>query len=198
MEANNLDHGERLPERLPPLPEDALSEAQRAAVQAFTAGRGYPPLGPFWVLARSPEVMLRAKALGDYLRYRNALPKAVSELAILVTARTWTQGFEFHHHAIFAREAGLGEAIIAALADGRRPDAMSAAEAAAYDFATELQVNKRVSDLTYARALAAFGEQGVVDLVGVQGYYTMLAMAMNVARTRLPDGVIDPLARFPE
>lgn len=198
-----MDHGERADaignaERLGPMAPGDMSEAQRAAVEAFTAGRGYPPLGPFWVLLRSPEVMLRTKALGDYLRLRNSLPKAISELAIIYTARQWTQQFEWLHHAQFAREAGLAEEIIEAIADGRRPERMSPAEAAAYDLAAELQANRRVSDRTYGRALEQFGEQGLVDLVGVQGYYTMLAMAMNVARTKLPDGTAEPLTRFPE
>jgi 4-carboxymuconolactone decarboxylase len=102
------------------------------------------------------------------------------------------------HHAHYAKEAGLAEDIIDAIADGRRPQIMSEAEAAAYDLASELQTTRRVSDQTYARAVAHFGEQGVVDLVGVQGYYTMLAMAMNVARTKLPEGTPEALARFPE
>lgn len=184
-------------ERLGPMHEAAMSAAQKAAVTAFTAGRGYPPLGPFWVLLRSPEVMLRTKALGDYLRLGNSLPKAISELAIIYTARQWSQQFEWLHHAQFARDAGLADEIIAAIADGRRPAAMSEMEAAAYDLAAELQHTHRVSDATYARAIAAFGEQGVVDLVGVQGYYTMLAMVMNVARTALPEGTPEPLERFP-
>lgn len=198
-----MSHGESKrvgasPERLGPMRPEQMSDAQKAAVEAFTAGRGYPPIGPFWVLLRSPEVMQRTRALGDYLRLRNCLPKAISEMAIIYTARQWTQQFEWMHHAHYATEAGLAEAIIDAIADGRRPQTMSEAEAAAYDLASELQTTRRVSDQTYARAVAHFGEQGVVDLVGVQGYYTMLAMAMNVARTKLPEGTPEALARFPE
>ena len=183
-------------ERLPPIPAHELTDEQQRATAEFSAGRGYPPLGPFCVMLRSPEVMLRAKAMGDYLRYRNRLPKDVSEMVILQTARGWTQSYEWVAHSKFAREAGLDEAIITAIADGRRPIALSEVQAAAYDFTAELQVNKRVSDPTYARAVAAFGEPGVIDLIGVQGYYTMLAMMMNVARTTVE--VADQLLRWPE
>ena len=194
-------HGQaaRPPDRLPAIPEHQWTAEQRAAVAEFSAGRGYAPLGPFWVMLRSPEVMLRAKAMGDYLRYRNRLPKDISEMVILQTARAWSQSFEWVHHARYAREAGLDAAIIDAIADGRRPTALSLIQAAAYDFTLELQTNKRVSDVTYARTVAAFGEPGVIDLIGVQGYYTMLAMMMNVARTTLGDAdAAEGLARWPE
>ena len=183
-------------ERLPPIAEADMTEAQRVATAEFSAGRGYPPLGPFCVMLRSPEVMLRAKAMGDYLRYRNRLPKDISEMVILQTARGWTQSFEWLHHERFARDAGLGSDIIAAIADGRRPETLSIIQAAAYNFTAELQSNKRVADATYARAVAAFGEPGVIDLIGVQGYYTMLAMMMNVARTSVGDAA--ELPRWPE
>lgn len=189
----------RFVDRLPAIPEGQWTEAQKAAVAEFSAGRGYGPLGPFWVMLRSPEVMLRAKAMGDYLRYRNRLPKDISEMVILQTARNWSQSFEWVHHARFAREYGLADDIIAAIADGRRPAVLSIAQAAAYDFTVELQTHKRVSDVTYARAVAAFGEPGVIDLIGVQGYYTMLAMMMNVARTGVGEAEAhEGLERWPE
>jgi 4-carboxymuconolactone decarboxylase len=148
-------------------------------------------------MLRSPEVMLRAKAMGDYLRFRNVLPKRVSELVILVTAREWTQHYEWAHHYKFAKEAGLAMEIADAIADGRRPERMDEEEAAAYDFSIELQRTRRVSDATYARALAKFGEQGIIDMIGLNGYYTFNAMMMNVARTKLEDGS-EPLRRFPD
>ena len=184
-------------ERLPPIPAGDMTAEQRKATEEFSAGRGYAPLGPFCVMLRSPEVMLRAKAMGDYLRYRNRLPKDISEMVILQTARGWTQSFEWVHHERYAREAKLAEEIISAIRDGRRPEGLSIIQAAAYDFTAELQANKRVSDVTYARAVAAFGEPGVIDLIGVGGYYTMLAMMMNVARTALAPGE-QPLPRWPE
>jgi 4-carboxymuconolactone decarboxylase len=185
-------------DRLPPIAADALTAEQTKAANEFEAGRGMKVLGPFSVMLRSPEVMLRAKAMGDYLRFRNVLDKRVSEMVILITAREWTQQFEWAYHYGMALEAGLSKDVAGAIAEGRRPDKLAADEAAAYDFSIELHRTKRVSDASYARALAAFGEQGLIDLIGISGYYSMLAMMMNVARTPPPPGMAAPLQRFPE
>jgi len=182
---------------LPPIAAGEMSTAQKSAADEFMARRGYPVLGPFCVMLRSPEVMLRAADLGRYLRYQSALPPRVKELVILVTAREWTQQFEWAHHYKYAMEAGLAPDIIDAIADGRRPEAMSQGEAAAYDFSIELHHRRGVSDATYARALALFGEQGIVDLTGINGYYSLLAMMMNVARTPSDSAEVKPLERFP-
>ncbi len=184
-------------ERLPPIPADRMTPDQKKAADAFMTARGYPMLGPFHVMLRSPEVMLRAQAMGDYLRYRNVLPRRVSELVILLTARSWTQQFEWSHHYKYAMEAGLPRHIADAIAEGRRPQDMAADETAAYDFSIELHHNKSVSDATYARALELFGEQGIIDLTGINGYYSMLAMMMNVARTPNDTDDVKPLQRFP-
>jgi 4-carboxymuconolactone decarboxylase len=185
-------------DRLPHIAAGKLTAEQAKAAAEFEAGRGTGVMGPFAVMLRSPEVMLRAKAMGDYLRFRNVLDKRVSEMVILITAREWTQQFEWAYHYGFALEAGLSKAVVDAIADGSRPEAMARDEAAAYDFSIELHKTRRVSDATYARALEAFGEQGVIDLIGVSGYYSMLAMMMNVARTPPPPGMAEPLKHFPE
>jgi 4-carboxymuconolactone decarboxylase len=183
-------------DRLPPIPVDKMTPEQKRAAEEFESGRGHPVRGPFAVMLRSPEVMLRAKAMGDYLRFRNVLPKRVSEMVILVTAREWAQDYEWFHHYKFAMEAGLAREIADAIADGRRPERMDDPEAAAYDFAIELHRRRSVSDATYARALGHFGEQGIIDLIGLNGYYSFNAMMMNVARTPLDKG--EPLKRFPD
>ena len=174
-----------------------MTAEQRNAEEEFRAGRGYGLLGPFAVMLRSPEVMLRAKAMGDYLRFRNVLPKRVSEMVILVTARQWTQQFEWSHHYKYAMEAGLSKDIAEAIAEGRRPSQMADDEAVAYDFSMELHRNKSVSNATYARALALFGERGIIDLTGINGYYSFLAMMMNVARTPCDTDDVKPLEPFP-
>jgi len=186
-------------ERLGPLAPAGLTEEQRKAAEEFQQGRGYAAHGPFAVMLRSPEVMLRAKAMGDYLRFRNALPKRVSEMVILITAREWTQQFEWTYHYRHATEAGLAREIADAIGEGRRPPKMAEDEIAAYEFAIELHNRRSVSDATYARALALCGERGVIDLTGICGYYSFLAMMMNVARTPAPadSGDAKPLAKFP-
>jgi 4-carboxymuconolactone decarboxylase len=184
-------------DRLPPLSPDAMTPAQREAAGEFEKLRGRAVFGPFVPLHRSPELMLRAAAMGEYLRYRSALPRALGEFAILIAARQWSQQYEWHHHRAFALEAGLAPAIVAALAEGRRPEGMSEAEATVHDFSLELHRNRSVSDATYGRALALLGEQGVVDLVGLAGYYSLLGMVMNVARTPLPAGATPELPPLP-
>jgi len=184
-------------DRMPPLAAEELDEEQKKAAEAFKASRGTPPFGPFVPLLRSPEVMLRAASLGDYLRYRNALPRKLGELAILIAARVWTQQFEWHHHARFALEAGLDAGLLGELAQGRRPERLEEAEAVVYDFSMELHRNRSVSDATYAKARQHFGEKGIIDLIGIAGYYGLLAMAMNVARTPLPEGVAPALPPMP-
>jgi 4-carboxymuconolactone decarboxylase len=151
-------------------------------------------------MLRSPEVMLRAKAMGDYLRFRNVLPKRVSEMVILITAREWTQQYEWAYHYTIALEEGVSREIVDAVSDSRRPASMAADEAAAYDFSIELHRRRSVSDATYARALSAFGEQGIVDLIGVNGYYSFLAMIMNAARSTVDVGVgkVPPLKKLPD
>jgi 4-carboxymuconolactone decarboxylase len=185
-------------DRMPPIAADKMTAEQKKAAEEFTSGRGYAPRGPFGVMLRSPEVMLRAKAMGDYLRFRNVLPKRVSEMIILMTAREWTQQYEWSHHYGFAVKEGLSKAILDAIADGRRPETMAADEAAAYDFSSELQKRRSVSDATYARALKLFGEQGIIDIIGLNGYYTFNAMMMNVARTPVDMDDVPLLKSLPE
>src|SRR6478736_8733885 len=118
-------------DRLPPIPAEKMNADQKKAAEEFAAGRGHSVSGPFAVMLRSPEVMLRAKAMGDYLRFRNVLPKRVSEMVILITAREWTQQYEWTYHYGFALEEGLAKPTIEAIAEGRRPEAMKEDEAAA-------------------------------------------------------------------
>ena len=187
----------RAQDRMPEIPADKMTEAQKKAAEEFAAGRGTPVFGPFVPLLRSPEVMLRAKAMGDYLRFKNVLPPKLSEFTILITARQWTQQYEWDIHYPIAMKAGLGPEVAKALAEGRRPQNMPADEELVYDFLTELHDTKSVSDATYAHAAARLGEQGIIDMIGVNGYYTFLAMVMNTARTALPPEHKPPLPAFP-
>jgi 4-carboxymuconolactone decarboxylase len=185
-------------DRMPPIASEKYSDAQKKAAEEFAGGRGYDVRGPFVPLLRSPEVMLRAKAMGDYLRFKSTLEPRLSEMIILITAREWSQQYEWVAHYDIAMKAGLRPEIAAAIADARRPVGMAEDEEAAYDMSIEIQRSRRVSEATWNRAVAKFGEQGVIDLLGINGYYTFLAMTLNAARTALPPGVAEPLKRFPE
>lgn len=186
-----------LADRMPEITPDKMTDAQKKAAEEFAAGRGTPVFGPFVPLLRSPEVMLRAKAMGDYLRFKTVLPSYLNEFAILITARQWTQEYEWAVHHPIALKAGLNPQIAEAVAEGRRPQGMSAEEEIIYEFCTELHRNQSVSDATYQRVLAKYGEQGVIDLIGVNGYYTFLAMVLNTTRTALPKGATPALVGFP-
>ncbi len=178
---------------MPPIATDKMTAAQRLAAQEIVSGRRGELGGPFVPALRSPEFSRRLQRLGEYLRFDHSLEPRLREMVILLTARAWTQQYEWFVHAPIALDAGLSPAIIDAIALGEQPDGMAPHEALIYDFFVELQRDKAVSDITYARAVAAFGEQGVVDLVGAVGYYTTLAMLMNVARTPLPQGAMPAL-----
>ncbi|TWI66245.1 4-carboxymuconolactone decarboxylase [Pseudoduganella lurida] len=170
-----------------------MTPAQQDAAQAVIDGPRGALYGPFVPLLRSPELMACAQRMGEYLRYRSALGPRLSELAILVTARHWNQPVEWAIHAPVAVEAGIPPAVIDAIAHRLVPQGLSVEEGAVYDFCVELHRYQRVTDATYAAALAAFGEQGVTDLMGLNGYYTFLAMVMNAAQSAVPPSTAAPL-----
>ena len=173
-------------DRLGPLGLNQMTPEQRSAAQAIIDGPRGALYGPFVPLLRSPELMENAQRMGEHLRYRSAIGTRLSELAILVTARHWNQQVEWAIHAPIAAQSGISAELIAAIAARAAPQSMRADEAAVYQFSIELHQQKRVSEATYAAALALFGEHGVVDLMGINGYYTFLAMVMNAAQTPAP------------
>jgi 4-carboxymuconolactone decarboxylase len=182
---------------MPPIPPEQMTTAQREAAQEVTGGRRGELSGPFVAALRSPEFMRRLQRLGEYLRYDSALEPRLREMVILLTAREWTQEYEWYVHYPLALQAGLRREVIDAIADARRPAACGEDEALVYDFFQELQRHKSVSDATYREAVEMLGEQVVIDLVGTVGYYTTLAMIMNVARTPLPEGNSPALSPLP-
>jgi 4-carboxymuconolactone decarboxylase len=135
----------------------------------------------------------------SHVASRSLLSPALTEIPILISAREWTQQFEWNAHEAIAAKAGLKPEIIAAIKEGRRPVQMTDEEESLYDLCIELQRTKGVSDPTYRRALKALGgEDKVVEAVAIQGYYALLAMVMNTARTPLPPGRTPPLLPFPQ
>jgi len=182
--------------RFAPIPPEKYDAAQKKAIAEFEAARKAPISGPWIPLMRSPELMTTTRLMGDYVRYKLSIGPRLTEFSILVVGRLWAQDFEWSIHGPLALKAGISQDVIDALADGRRPTGMSPDEEICYDFTMELQQNKRVSDATYARAVKRFGENGVIDLVGLNGYYTMLAMTFNTARLGPADGT--RLPRFPD
>ena len=185
------------PERLPRIPPEKMTEAQKKAAAEIAAGPRGDLRGPFIALLRSPGLMSAVQKVGEYVRFNCPLDRRVMEFATLIAARFWTQQYEWQAHHEHAMKAGLKPAIADALAEGRRPAGMAEDEDIVYELLTESLHNKSVSDATYARAVGKFGEAGVVDLVGLAGYYLMLAMVLNMARTALPAGKSPQLPWFP-
>ncbi len=153
--------------------------------------QGATSLGaPFNVLLRSPVLAERLRKVGEYLRFESSIPKRLNEFAILVTARTWTAQYEWYAHLRLAIKEGLNPELATDLAQGKRPKNMQPDEEAVYNFCHELHTTHQVSDAHYKAVLDLFGEQGVVDLMVVSGYYVMVSMVLNVNRTPLPDGAV--------
>lgn len=179
--------------RLDPIPEESLTDVQRRVRNTIAAGPRGGARGPFPAMMRSPELADRAAKLGEFLRFGTSLPPRLSEMAIIITAREWTAQYEWYAHAQLALKGGLSSDIVDAIAARRRPPKMQDDEAVMYDFCTELHRTRGVSDATYKRAVGAFGENGVVEIIGLSGYYVMVAMTLNVAQVPLPAGVEPPL-----
>ncbi len=182
--------------RFKPLVESEMNEAQLKAARDLASGpRGrLNPDGPNALLLRSPDLMSRTQRVGEYLRYNTSLPVRLNEFAILITARQWNAQVEWIAHHPLALKAGLAPAVAADLVQGKRPTGMKDDEEIIYQFLKELHETKAVSDPAFKAMLDKFGERGVIDLIGLTGYYTMLAMVLNVAQQPLPGGVPPPLS----
>ena len=193
-------------DRFPLLTPEQLTPEQRKLAESLIAGGrggGAEPTpeavaamlkrGPFNAFMYSPELGNRLQAVGEYVRFKTSLPQRLNEFAILITARHWTSQYEWFAHHSLALKAGLDPKIAAQLAANKRPAGMKDDEAAVYDFCTQLHRNKKVNDAAYKKAVALFGEKGVMDLIGVSGYYTAVSMTLNVAEKEVPAGQQNPL-----
>ena len=175
-------------DRFKPLKWDEMTSAQKTMMEHLFAGERRGAGGPFNVLLRSPEMGDLAQQFGASMRFHSSLPKKLNEMAIIITARYWTAQYEWTAHRKAAAEAGLSESIIQAIAAGKRPASMDVAETVVYNFGTELLNTKQVSDPVFKAAVDKFGERGVVDLIGVMGYYQLVSMLLNVDRYPLSAG----------
>ena len=173
-------------DRLPPLHPDRYTAEQRAAADRLIATPRGEVRGPFVPLLRSPELLDRTQALGEFIRYRCGVPKRLREFAILLVARHWRQAYEWHAHAREAAAAGVSLAAIQSIAAGEPLTDAAGDERAVHAFVEELLTRGEAGDAVYAAVLGLLGEAGVVELTGLVGYYALLAMILNVARTPSP------------
>jgi 4-carboxymuconolactone decarboxylase len=179
--------------RFAPLTYDKMTPEQKTMTDHLLAGERKTADGPFNVMLRSPEMGDLAQKLGAQLRFHSSLPDKLKELAIITTGRYWTAQYEWYAHKRLALQAGVSQATVDAIAAGRRPGSMSADEEVVYNFCNELLNTKQVSDGVFQAAKARLGERGVVDLIGVMGYYHLVSMLLNVDRYPLPEGATPEL-----
>jgi 4-carboxymuconolactone decarboxylase len=175
-------------DRFKPLAYDEMTPAQKTMIEHLLSGPRAGADGPFNVLLRSPEMGDLAQQFGAATRFNSSVPRKLNEMAIIMTARHWTSQYEWQAHHRAALQAGLNPAIADAIAQGKRPPAMQKDEEAAYNFCSELLDTRQVSDQTFKAARDMFGERGVVDLIGVMGWYHTVSMLLNTDRYPLPDG----------
>jgi 4-carboxymuconolactone decarboxylase len=181
--------------RIPELTPASMSAAQKEVIDLITSGPHQRVVGPYPAWLQSPELAKRARALSEYLRFQSAPSKRHAEIAILMTGRHWKAEFEFYAHAKLAREAGVEEPIIQALAAGKRPAFSRADDAVVYDLCSQMLSTRRIDDATYQRGLDTFGMQALVDLIAIMGYYCMVSVTLNAFEAPLPPGEPSP---FPD
>jgi 4-carboxymuconolactone decarboxylase len=184
-------------DRMPPLANEAMSAEQQAAAAELAAGPRGGVRGPFIALLRSPELLNRLQKVGEYLRYKSALEARLSEFAMLIVSRHLTQQFEWRVHYPLALKAGLAKTVADELAEGARPRGMAEDEELAHDFCVELLQRHGVAEPTYRRAATLLGEQGVVELTVLVGYFITVSLVMNVAHTPAAASEVPPLESFP-
>jgi 4-carboxymuconolactone decarboxylase len=183
------EEGPRFPQ---PKMEQLSPEQQAVAADVLkqsSAGLG----GPYGMLIKSPELLKRYLLMTEYLRQKTSLPRHLNEMAILLEARIWDAQYEWWAHEPLARKAGLSDAIINDIRDGKRPGSMQQDEAIVYDVVTELLNKRQLSDDTFAQAKQILGEQQVVDLVAVAGFYVMVSAVIIAGRVAIPNGAPAPM-----
>lgn len=172
--------------RISQLDRPDLDEKQAKIYDAIVASRGNVA-GPFRTWLHSPEFADRAQKLGEFVRYSTSLAPRLSELAILVTARFWDCQVEWTLHEGFAIESGLNQTIIDAIRQSQYPEFDHKAERAVYDYSSELLYNRFSQDRTFGAAADELGKKGVIELTGLIGYYSMVALTLNACQVPVPE-----------
>jgi 4-carboxymuconolactone decarboxylase len=200
-ESGGPSTGTMVADRMPDIPADKLTDEQKKVIAEFATARGNERggnlFGPYVALGRSPEVLRYTEQLGNYLQYKSVLPPKIRQFIMAITARQWSQEYMWGVHCPQTLKNGVSVDTVKALAEGRRPTGMTEDEAVTYDFLDELHRNQSVSDKTYASALSKFGEQGIIDMIGLNGYYTSIAMVLNATRHPVNPGAKPGLPVFP-
>ncbi len=179
-------------ERMPEMTLEQMTPAQRTIAEAIMSGPRGRMSGPFNAWLRSPILADRLQKVGEYVRFNTSLDKRINEMAILMTAQAWGAQYEWYAHAPLALKAGLDPEVVKAIGAGEKPANMKDDEAIVWEFTTQLRRDHSVNDAIYSRALEKFGEQGIIDLVAVNGYYDVVSMTLNVAHVKAPAEAVMP------
>jgi 4-carboxymuconolactone decarboxylase len=174
-------------QRFTPLTPETMTPEQKEVADRIMAGPRKGMRGPFSAMLRSPELADAAQKLGEYVRFKTSMPSRLNELAILLTARHWTAQYEWYAHHRLAMQAGLSPDIAAAIAQGKRPAAMTPEETLVYDFCHEVIETGQASDASFKAVVDKFGVRGAIDLIGVMGYYSLVSMVLKVDRVPIPE-----------
>lgn len=182
-----------LSNRMPPLSDEEMTFSQKQAAKELASGPRKCIFGPFSILLRSPELLTRTQLLGEYLRFHGALPQRLREMTMLIVGKAWNQPYIWYIHEPIAIKSGLQVDIINAIAQDTHPRNMTESEVAVYDFSMQLLKKHKVNNETYLKNKKLFGEKGIVELTAINGYFSMLAMMLNVSNTPIPKNVKIPL-----
>lgn len=175
---------------------DRTPEEQAVCLEAISGLRGRVP-APMIAWLKNPELARRGQRLGELLRYETTLEPRLSELAILVTARHWSAHYEWAVHKREGLKAGMDPEVVAAIAARCEPSLRDERERAVYDVSATLLATRRVPDTLYRTGVAALGERGMVELVALLGYYSLVAMTLNAFEIGLPDSFAPELGAEP-
>lgn len=181
--------------RFAPLKAEELSPQQKAWADMIST----PPRNakftapPYRAYIRNPDLAPKLSNLSEYLRWNTSLPARLSEMAILITARHWTAQYEWSAHYPLAMKGGLDPKVADAIAKGTRPEDMKDDEAALYDLGVALYRDRRVSDVVYKAALEKFGERGIMDIIGIMGYYDLVSMTLITMQAGAANNGVTPL-----
>jgi 4-carboxymuconolactone decarboxylase len=194
MDAATIEKPEETQMRLKLLSPGEMSADQRQTYDESIAGKRGAPPAPMMAWLNSPEMARHATRLGEVMRYNTSFPAKLSEIAILVTARHWTSHYEWWAHKRLALQGGMDLKVIEDIRDRRTPVFDDPMAQIIYDVARSLQEGHGVSKPLYDEAVKLLGERGIVEIIGLCGYYTLVSMTLNTFEFELPEGEVSELA----
>lgn len=180
--------------RFPVIPPEQMTSRQKEVADAIAGGPRGGLRGPYLALIHHPELADKLQALGEHLRYGAAISPANIEMVVLIVARHMNCQYEWFAHERIARNTtDLADSIIKALQINAVPPEMTGEQATLYRFSKEVIAHGQPTNSTYDEAIKHFGREGVLDIISLVGYYSLIAMVLNTSQIPLPEGTVPPL-----